>query len=508
MACDMRMTLAMTCPVIWTKRLTAILLLSLLASAAPSAHSQDPIRVASKTFSESHVLGEIVAQLLEARGYPVKRQLGLGGTLVTYEAIKAGELDVYPEYSGTLIRAVMQRTTMTPEELQDALAADGARFDTQLGFNNSYAIAVSEPVAERYGLEKVSDLRSYPALRFSFSHEFLNREDGWPALRDLYALEQQVSGIEHSLAYRAIDSGQLDVTDAYTTDGELDLYRLRLLEDDLGLFPEYQAGLLTRHKLDPEVRSTLNELSAAIDESTMRALNRRVATDGESPYDVAAAFLREAGFIASDAPVGEQKSRILHNTLVHLKLTAIALILACAVAIPLAISASRFPRLAGVLQYVAGLIQTVPALALLALMIPLLGLGQFTAITALFLYSLLPIVRNTLAGLAGVDPLLKEVAMGMGLTPRQRLRKVELPLAMPMILAGIRTATVISIGTATLAAFVGAGGLGEPILTGLSLNDNALILQGALPAAGLAIVAEFLFQRLERLLVPAHLVAR
>ncbi|MEM6545667.1 MAG: ABC transporter permease, partial [Pseudomonadota bacterium] len=160
------------------------------------------------------------------------------------------------------------------------------------------------------------------------------------------------------------------------------------------------------------------------------------------------------------------------------------------------------------IQYFAGLVQTIPALALLALMIPLFGLGERTAIAALFLYSLLPIVRNTIAGLGGVDPLLRDVAASLGMTPRQQLIKVELPLAMPTIMAGIKTAAVISIGTATLAAFVGAGGLGEPILTGISLNDNRLILQGAIPAALLALITEFAFSRLSRSMVPAHLRRR
>jgi osmoprotectant transport system permease protein len=138
-------------------------------------------------------------------------------------------------------------------------------------------------------------------------------------------------------------------------------------------------------------------------------------------------------------------------------------------------------------------------------LIPLVGLGWLPAVIALFLYSLLPIVRNTLTGIFGVDPLIKEVATGMGLTQSQRLWKVELPLAAPTILAGVKTAAIISIGTATLAAFVGAGGLGEPIIAGLTLNNHRLILEGAVPAALLAIVVELLFEAVERATIPAHL---
>ena len=140
-------------------------------------------------------------------------------------------------------------------------------------------------------------------------------------------------------------------------------------------------------------------------------------------------------------------------------------------------------------------------------MIPLFGIGERPAIIALFLYSLLPILRNTITALVTIDPLLKRVAEAIGLTRWEQLRHVLLPMALPYILAGVRTAAIISIGTATLAAFIGAGGLGEPIVTGLALNDTNLILQGAIPAAGLAILVELFFELLERLLVKPHMLA-
>jgi osmoprotectant transport system permease protein len=461
--------------------------------------------VGSKTFSESHLLAEISAQLFEANGYVVQRKLGLGGTMIAFEALKRGELDIYPEYTGTLTSAVLKNPKLSRADLDRALAAQGLTLRGALGFNNSYAITVPESLAARLALERISDLKAHPDLVFGFSHEFLNRDDGWPSLRNLYDLPQQPSGLEHALAYRALDSGQLDATDAYTTDGDLALYSLRLLEDDRGLFPVYDAAYLTRSAMDPALKQLLAQLEGRIDEARMQALNSRVASDGEAPEDVAADFLRQSGLVSGPRTTRADDGRLRHNIIVHLKLTAIALGLGCLVAIPLALLVSRVPRLASALQYVAGLIQTIPALALLALLIPLLGLGQITAIVALFLYSLLPIVRNTLAGLAAIDPLLKDVAASLGLTPRQQILRIELPLAMPTILAGIKTAAIISIGTATLAAFVGAGGLGEPIITGLSLNDNRLILEGAIPAACLAIAAEFIFELLERRFVPAHL---
>ena len=482
--------------------LSASLFASLCADAAA------PVRVASKSFSESYLLAEITAQLLEARGVTVERRLGLGGTLVAFEALRAGEVDVYPEYTGTLTRAVFDAPEMTPEALAAALAARGLHFDLAFGFLNNYAVAIPDGLARERNLRRISDLADHPDLRLGFSHEFMSRGDGWPALRSRYRLPQSATGIEHALAYRALENGHLDATDAYTTDGELLRYRLRLLEDDLGVFPNYRAGLLLRSDAPTALRAILPVLAGVIDEATMQSLNERISSGDETPAAVAADFLRRSGLVAASPEAPHRRSRIVDNTAVHLKLTGIALGLACLVAVPLAVLVSRSPRLASALQYLAGLIQTIPALALLALLIPLLGLGEITAVLALFLYSLLPIVRNTLAGLFSVDPLLKEVATSLGLTARQQILRVELPLAMPMILAGIRTAAVISIGTATLAAFVGAGGLGQPIITGLTLNDNRLILEGAIPAAVLAVAAEWLFEFLERRLVPAHLRAR
>ncbi|MFT4767846.1 MAG: osmoprotectant transport system permease protein [Glaciecola sp.] len=406
----------------------------------------------STTFSESHVLAEIAAQYLEAHDQIVERKIGLGGTLISYEALVQGELDTYPEYTGTLTGAVFDDPAMNAEGLEPALATDGLEFYLRLGFDNSYAIAMPEDLAKARGIVQISDLTEHPDLDVGLSHEFLNRGDGWPELQRRYGLPQQPKGIEHALAYRALDARQLDVADAYTTDGDLDLYRLRLLGDDLKLFPAYDAGYLIRQDLPPAVRNLLSELEGLIDEPTMRALNRRVTTDGQSPALVAFAFLRDKGLVRNRQRPSGSESRIAYNTAVYLKLTAVAVGLGCLVAIPLVLLLSRLPRIAGTLQYLASLFQTIPALALLALLIPVLGLGQTTA-----------------------------------------------------IFAGIKTAAIISIGTATLAAFVGAGRLGEPIITGLTLNNHRLILEGVIPAACLAIATELAFGLLERRFVPAHL---
>jgi osmoprotectant transport system permease protein len=182
------------------------------------------------------------------------------------------------------------------------------------------------------------------------------------------------------------------------------------------------------------------------------------------------------------------------------------MILAIFLAVPVGIVLTRWTALAQPVMGAAGVIQTIPSLALLAFMIPIpgLGLGARSAIAALFVYALLPILRNTYTGIREIDPNLIEAAKGMGLHDRQILLRIELPLATRTIMAGIRTSAVISIGIATLAAFIGAGGLGDPIVTGLQLNDSRLILAGAIPAAVLAVIMDFLLGRVETVLAPSR----
>jgi osmoprotectant transport system permease protein len=478
-----------------------LLVLALLfVLACSTSLAAEPLRVGSKTFTESYVLAELASQRLEMAGYSVERKTGLGGTMIVWEALRAGEIDLYPEYSGTLAQAILQRPTASRAEIEAELEKQGLQIVAELGFNNSYAIAVNGALARERGLTTISQLASQPNLRLGFSLEFLNRAEGWPALSAFYGLPQSVIGLEHALAYRAIKEGQLDATDAYTTDGDLDQFDLVLLQDDKQFFPRYDAILIARNDVPDSARSVLASMHNSLNEASIRQLNANAGQTGVSPAQVVATYL---GRTRSNAPT--MLESVARNTYAHLQLTLTALGLACLFAVPLALLLTTQPRAAATTVYLAGLLQTIPSLALLAMLIPLFGLGKLPAIIALFLYSLLPIIRNTLIGIAAVDPLLRDVAEGMGMSQWQRLRRVEIPLALPTILAGIKTAAIISIGTATLAAFVGAGGLGEPIITGLNLNDTQLILQGAIPAAMLAIITEFLFEWLERVLVPSQL---
>lgn len=221
----------------------------------------------------------------------------------------------------------------------------------------------------------------------------------------------------------------------------------------------------------------------------MQELNHRYEIDKESPGIVAFEFLSAEG-IVTEKPGVIAVHPLIRQTFEHIRLTFIATFIAILLALPLGIYITYNQKLASFILSTTGVIQTIPSLALLGFMIPLFGIGFTPAVIALFLYALLPIVRNTYTGLLSTDPILIEAGKAMGMTNQQILFKIRLPLAMDMIMAGIRTALTINIGTATLAAFIGAGGLGESIITGITLNDNNMILRGAIPAAVLALIAD------------------
>jgi len=485
------------------------LILFLLIGSILAAQS---VTIGAKNFNEGYLMAEILAQLCEDNGVRVDRKFNLGGTLICFEALKNRQIDLYPEYTGTLSEQIFKADNELSRGDLETLLEETFQMEISpsFGFNNSYALAVRKHMAERIQLKKISDLRKWPSLRFAFSYEFLKRNDGWQNLAARYQLGQHPVGIEHGLSYPALDNRKIDLIDVYTTDGEISRYDLYLLEDDLHFFPEYKAVALYRSELDQKLKDVVARLGGRIDEKMMQQLNARVVFGHEAYGRVARAFLTAERLISGKKNGSEPSvlTEILQKTLVHLELTLISLLAAILIAIPLGILVYHFKVVARPTLYTAGLLQTIPSIALLALMIPFFGIGVLPAIIALFLYALLPILRNTASALFSIDPLLKKVAQGIGLTPWQSLRYVELPLAMPTIFAGIKTAAVISIGTATLAAFIGAGGLGEFIVTGLSLNDTALILKGAIPAALLAIIAEFIFEWLEKLVVPKHLLQK
>jgi osmoprotectant transport system permease protein len=471
--------------------------------------SADPVVIGSKNFAENYILAEAGAQLLESRGYEVQRRFGLNGTKIVFEALNNRTIDLYPEYTGTVTEVILEQPELKQfDEIQAALARHELRLLAPLGFNNSYAIAVTAGFAQQLDLQNISDLGRAGRVRVGLPHEFLNRSDGWAGLKERYDIDQPATGIEHSLAYEAMASGKLDVTAVYTTDGEILRSQLVLLHDDLGYFPQYRAAFLTHTDLPADVAAILELMSGRIDDRRMQQLNLQVLDPEVSFADVAAGFLLDEGLIESSQAAPGLASRLWRNTRQHLKLTGIALALAIVTGIGIAVLVHAHKRAANVFLYFTGLLQTVPSIALLALLIPWFGIGQTPAIIALFLYSLLPIARSTITAILAIPPGYRQVAVAMAMTRRQQMHYVLLPLAMPHVIAGVRTAAVISIGTATLAAFIGAGGLGDPIVTGLALNDSAMILQGAIPAAVLAILTEMAFGVLERCLVAPHMRGR
>ncbi len=469
------------------------------------------VRVGSKVFTESVILGEIAKQLIEETGVPVVHRRELGGTQLLFHALEADELDVYAEYTGTISGEVLAGKNIRGEEaLRQALAGRGIGMSRPLGFNNTYAIGMREEVAARLGIRTMSDLRNHPDLRFGFSNEFMERADGWPGLRDRYGLPQRdVRGLDHDLAYRAIASGELQATDLYSTDAEIKAYKLRVLADDLNFFPSYECVWLYRSDFparSPEAFAAIRRLEGQIGADLMAGMNAAVKIDRLSEDRVAAEFLATKFGIDSKVVAESRVGRLLRRLKEHLTLVGISLAAAILVAIPLGIAAARYPRLGTVILSVAGVIQTIPSLAILVFMIPWLGIGAKPALVALFLYSLLPIVRNTATGLQDIPPSLRESAEALGLPPFARLIRIELPMASRAILAGIKTAAVINVGTATIGALIGAGGFGQPILTGLRRDDRAMILfEGAIPAAVLALAVQGAFDLAERFLVPKGL---
>jgi len=500
----------------------------------PRSARAETIAIGSKLFTESRLLAEIMAQLIEARtDLEVDRKFGLGGTKICFGALQDGQIDLYPEYTGTGWSVLLRKEQRVHDSLRAFLTVKkafqkrwGLVWLPPFGFNNSYALAMAGPKARELGVTRVSDLLPYAdELQAGVSHEFLERDDGYPGLSAAYGLKLgDIKGMEHGLAYEALRTGAVDLVDTYTTDGKLLRYDVVVLEDDKKFFPPYDAAPLIRQDTltaHPQLRSVLSELAFRIDDARMRELNHEVEEGSGDFAEVARGFLRAEELLSesAEAPPGPRaskgffaffwshRSQTLGFLLEHIMLTAIAVALAVLFAVPLGIFLTRRESWSGAVLGLTGILQTIPSLALLAFMIPIpgLGLGARSAVAALFLYALLPIVRNTYTGINEVDPDLIEAAVAMGLTDRQVLWRIELPLATRTIMAGVRTATVISIGVATLAAFIGAGGLGDPIITGLQLDNIDMILSGAVPAALLAIVVDFGLGRLEWLLVPRGL---
>ena len=462
-----------------------------------------PVTIGSKKFTESYVLGEIAKHKLTDDGIPADHRQGMGGTIIVWQALRGNQIDVYPEYTGTIAEEILKDRQAN---IREALAKSGIGITESLGFNNTYALVMRRDRAEKLGLHTISDLRNHSELKIGLTHEFLDRQDGWRPLAARYQLTpRNVIGIDHALGYAALKSGEIDVKDAYSTDAKIADYDLVTLEDDLQFFPRYDAVFLYRLALPASTIAALRKLEGTINESKMISLN----AEAERTKNYARAARLFFGDNPGSTTITEEpfSHKLARWTVRHLQLAGFSLLLAVIIGIPLGIFASRGGALGHIILGFAGVMQTIPSLALLALLVPLpfFGISARTAIAALFLYGLLPIVRNTASGLQDIPRSLRESAIALGLKPAARLWQIYLPMASRSILSGIKTSAVINVGTATLAALIGAGGLGEPILSGLNLNDHVTILQGAIPAAVLALLVQSLFDLLDRVLIPKGL---
>ena len=491
-----------------------------LGTASPAA---EKIVIGSKSYIEPIILGEMVAHLARQTGAEAVHK-ELGGSAVVFGALVKGDIDFYFDYTGTLEMEILKGEQIRGEaDLRAALEKRGIRMGQPVGFNNTYALGMKEARAAALGIKTISDLQllaetndEVKRLKFGVSEEFVERKDGWPGLKEKYRLPFQVTSMDHNLAYRGLESGALDIVDIYSTDPEIKYYQLRVLEDNRGYFPAYQCVPLGRINMEeraPQALAEVNRLAGAIDNQTMSEMNARVRIDRVSESRVAAEFLNSKFSLSVPLPKEDFWKRLLlnlaRNTQQHLILVAISLAAAILIAVPLGIIAYRRPRIGNLILGTVGVIQTIPSLAILMMLLPLVGTGVVPAITAIFLYSLLPIVRATYQGLKDISGNLRESATVLGLDDYARLRLVELPLASRSIMSGIRTAAVINVGAATLGGLIGAGGYGQPIMTGLKLGgDPIFLLQGAVPAAVLALLVDALFGYLERFFVPAGLLIK
>jgi osmoprotectant transport system permease protein len=481
----------------------AACLLALFLAAIAAFADDGALRIGSKRFTEAYILAQVLAQTAATGGErPPEVKAGLGNTAIVYEALRSGSIDLYPEYAGTISQEILKSDKpMSLAEMNKALAPLGFGVAIPLGFNDGYAIAVRGDDAQKLGLRSLSDLAKHPDLKLGLSNEFIGRADGWPGLAAKYGLKQQPTGLDHGLAYDAIAAKQIDAMDIYTTDAKIGHLKLAVLQDDKNYFPRYDAVVLYRldvPKKYPKAWAAMQKLEGTIAESEMIAMNARAELDKVPFEQIAKDHL--AGAATAKQPQRGLAAKLFGPDLgrlaaQHIALVLVSVAIAAVIAIPLALLVFPHARARASLLALTGLLQTIPSLALLAILIWLVGaIGVVPAVIALTLYALLPIMRNTVTGLAEVPSGLRDAASALGMTDGQRLRLVELPLAWPTILAGVRIATTIAIGTATIAAFVGAGGFGERIVTGLAINDGDLLLAGAIPAAALALLSELIFE--------------
>ncbi len=512
----------------------SILLVILLVGFLPSSwildFGQSPsapgYKVGSKAFTESVILGNLVKLIAKSEDIVVEHQAEIQGTQIVFQYLVTDAIDVYPEYIGTIRYEILKdRDIVTEEEVRTAMLKRFNLVMTKpIGFENTYAMGMLETRAEELGITKISQLASRLNLSYSLSQEFVEREDGWEKMSATYGIDiPKPNGNDHALTYKQLETGSADVIDLYSTDSKIQTLNIRVLEDDLNFFPSYDAVFLYRKELEeenPQLVQLIRSFEGKIDNRQMIKLNARCEVDNKFEAEVAHEFLSDQMQIDVEIETPSVAKNIFNNTVQHLDLVRMSLVACIIVAIPLGVIAAKQKLIGQGVLGTIGVLQTIPGIALLVMLIAPtewfgrnfagtkgLGASAIPVIIALFIYSLLPIVRNTYTGLTMIPSNLMESADALGLTTWAKLWRIELPLALPSILSGIKTAAIINVGFACLGAMIGAGGFGQPIFSGVRLSDSNLILQGAIPAAVLALMVQGVFEIIERILVPKGLKA-
>ena len=499
--------------------------------------TQKKLIIGSKIFTENILLGEIIAQLLEQNyGFQITRKFNMGGTKLLFDALKTGSIDLYPEYTGTGYAMILKESKkLSPQATYTFVQKKFLKkyqmlWSPPLGFENTYVLALRKNDSRFKNVSLNSDLEhlDFP-LKIASEHEFTERKDGWKLFKQSYKLKKAtILSLNPSLMYTAIDNNKVDIIVSYSTDGRIQNYQLKTLKDDKNFFPSYLASYLTTKRLiksQPELKEAFQALEGQISPQEMRELNRQVEQLKKSLPEVASHFLLKKDLLKDiENKTKAQSLSLSQESLLsyyykkrgyffkilkeHLILVFTALFLALLFSFPLSLWAVYNKRVEKLLFFFVNILQTIPSMALLGALIPFLGIGFTPAITALFIYSLLHLIRNIFEGIKNIDSHSVEVSAGIGLNQWQTLRNIQIPLAMPIIIAGVRTALILLVGTATLAAFIGAGGLGDPIFRGIATLDSRLIFMGAVPACVLALFLDKSLNLVEKLLISKGLQKR
>ena len=490
-----------------------------------SFSKEKKVIIGSKIFTENILLSEILSILLEENyGFKVIRQFNLGGTKLVFDSLRNAEIDIYPEYTGTGYTMLLKLSGETnPRKTYKIVKKQFLKkfqlvWSLPLGFENTYALTVRKSDPRFKKINSIEGLKGQTHLfKIGMDHEFMERKDGFQNFVKKYSLEFEknyLKTMDQGLMYSALKNKKVDMVMAYSTDGRIKSFNLKALKDNRKFFPSYEVAYLTRSAIlqqFPQLKKAFKELEGNITEKEIISLNNQVDQLKYETYQVARNFLIKKNLLIDDLQDLKNDSvidyyiskreyffKIFYE---HILLICVSLFLALLVAIPIGILANYNSKVEKLVFITVNTLQTIPSLALLAIFIPFLGIGFLPAIVTLFIYSLLPIIRNTFEGIKNIDRSFIEAGAGVGLNTIQILRFIQIPLALPVILAGVRTSAVIVVGTATLAAFIGAGGLGDPIFRGIATLNSKLIFLGAVPACLLAIILDRTLTLLEKVMV-------